>query len=136
MRRSTRSNTRSASQTRGGFNCSTKLGQFVALARSFGLFSALFTDGSFATDKDLPGDIDAVLELPRASLKALLAATNFHQLDPAAVKATYEVHLFFQQPPPAPGLDWVLFFQRLKPEEAIVRKLSPSTMRGILKVSL
>ncbi len=91
-----------------------------------------------ATDKPLPSDIDAVLELPRAALGALVAHPDGIKLvDLAAVKATYEVPLFFQPPPPVPpGADMSEFFQHLKPEEAILRKLPPSSMRGILKVSL
>jgi hypothetical protein len=108
------------------------------LARSFALFKAVFIDGSFVTDKDAPGDVDAVLELPRADLGKLLAHPEGRALgDSAAVKATYEVHLFLQPTPPVPlHADMAGFFQRLRPEEAIVRKVPADTKRGILKVVL
>jgi hypothetical protein len=58
-------------------------------------------------------------------------------LDTIAVKAAYEIHLFFQPPPPVPpGMNWAHFFQRLKPDEAVLRSLPPTAMRGILKVTL
>jgi len=115
-----------------------KLDLFVGFAQSFQLFTALFVDGSFLTDKDLPSDIDGVLELPRPNLTQLLSHPQALLIvDTAAVKATYEVHLFFQPPPPVPaGLDMARFFQGLKPEEALLRGLPTSVKRGILKVTL
>jgi hypothetical protein len=115
-----------------------KLEQFIAVAETFALFKAVFIDGSFVTDKDAPGDIDAVLELPRTDLAKVLAhPKRLALLDSAAVKATYEVHLFMQPTPPVPPqLDMAAFFQRLKPEEAIVRKLPLDSKRGILRVAL
>jgi hypothetical protein len=35
-----------------------------------------------------------------------------------------------------PGVDMAQFFQRMKPDEAIVRRLPANTKRGILKVRL
>lgn len=115
-----------------------KLDQFVHTSKRFALFTALYVDGSFVTDKALPGDIDAVLELPRAALPRLLAHPDrLTLLDTAAVKATYEVHLFFQpEAPPDPNPNMANFFQHLRPEEALVRRLPADTMRGILRVAL
>jgi hypothetical protein len=89
-----------------------KLDQFVVLARSFGLFKSLFIDGSFVTDKEAPGDIDAVLELPEPDLAKPMSHPNaLAVIDPTAVKPTFEVHLFFQPPPPvAPRADMAQFF--------------------------
>lgn len=110
-----------------------KLEQFVGLAKQFALFTAFFVDGSFVTDKPSPGDIDGVLELPRADFARLLVHPKALQLlDRAAVKKTYEVHLFIEPPPSPMGA----FFQRMRPEEAIVRGVQPDACRGILRVSL
>ncbi len=110
-----------------------KLRQFVDLARGFKLFTSLFVDGSFTTDKQLPGDVDAVLELPRANLPALLGHPDVLTIwNPKAVKATYEVHLFIE-PPPTP---MVRYFQGLRTSEALARALAPAHQRGILKVTL
>lgn len=115
-----------------------KLDQFVQASKRFQLFTALYVDGSFVTDKPSPGDIDAVLELPRAALPRLLAHPDrLTLIDTAAVKAAYEVHLFFQpEAPPTPDPDMAKFFQHLRPEEALVRRLPADTTRGILRVAL
>lgn len=111
-----------------------KLTEFLALARSFGVFHALIVDGSFVTDKDDPGDIDAVLLLPREGLARLLAhPARLQVVDQHAVKARYEIHLFLD---PLPSDAWTRFFQRLKPEDALARKLRPEARRGVLKVNL
>jgi hypothetical protein len=111
-----------------------KFTQFLNVARSFGLFQAVIADGSFVTDKDVPGDIDAVLLLPRADLPKLTGHPNRLQiLDQHAVKAQYEIHLFLD---PLPAGPWTSFFQHLKPADALARKLPPTTRRGVLKVTL
>ncbi len=111
-----------------------KLTQFLDVARALGLFQAVITDGSFVTDKDAPGDIDAVLLLPRADLAKLTGHPNRLQiLDQHAVKAQYEIHLFVD---PLPAGHWTNFFQHLKPADALARKLPPTTRRGVLKVAL
>jgi hypothetical protein len=115
-----------------------KLTKFVDTAKRFGVFTALYVDGSFVTDKELPGDIDGVLELPRVSFRTFLAHTEASSLiDVASVKAAYEVHLFFQPAARSPSEpDMVDFFQHLRPEEALMRRVGPDTMRGILRVVL
>lgn len=42
----------------------TRLMSFLQLVRSFGMFTSIVIDGSFVTDKPIPGDIDVVLILP------------------------------------------------------------------------
>jgi hypothetical protein len=110
-----------------------KLRALVAFANGFGLFTALYVDGSFTTDKAVPGDIDAVLEIPRNALLGLLLLPNaLTILDSVEIKATYEIDLFINYPPPG----MVSFFQSLRPAEALARQLPPDHTRGILKVDL
>jgi hypothetical protein len=110
-----------------------KLSEFVKFAQSFGLFSSLFVDGSFSTDKETPGDVDAVLEISSSAFAGLLAHPKLRDLiAPDAVKKKYEVHLFIE-PPNGPMIS---FFQHFRPDEAIARKVSPNAARGILRVSL
>lgn len=107
-----------------------KLDRFLALARTFEIFRNVFLDGSFVTDKAAPGDVDAVLEMDKADLPRLLAHPNrLAILDARKVRSEYEIHLFLDT-------RMVTFFQRLRPEEAIVRNLDPTAERGILKVAL
>jgi hypothetical protein len=116
----------------------TKLGQFEAFAKGYGLFTFLYVDGSFCTSKDEPGDIDGVLEMPRSNLAQLLAHPMGNQvLDSAGVKARFEFHLFLMPPPPVPAdRDMVDFFQRIKPEDALLLNVPKTTRRGILRVKL
>lgn len=114
-----------------------KLAQFVDLVRRFACFSALYVDGSFVTSKDSPNDIDVVLELPKANLAAFLAHPNrLALLDAHAVKETYEVHLFIQAALPTSVPDMAYFFQHLRPEEALVRRLPAHAQKGILRIVL
>lgn len=111
----------------------SKFQQFVALARSFELFSTIFLDGSFVTDKAAPGDIDVVLVIPRAHVAQLIAHPNARQImNTHRIKQTFEVHLFIQPPPSG----MVEFFQSLRPDEAIRRNVAPDQRRGILEVTL
>jgi hypothetical protein len=111
-----------------------KLTLFLEFARTFGVFEAIIVDGSFVTDKDSPGDIDAVILLARANLPRLLAQPGGAQfLDQDAIKPRYEIHLFLDPPPSG---TWTSFFQKLKPADALARKLRPGARRGVLKVTL
>jgi hypothetical protein len=110
-----------------------KLDEFLKLVRSFRLFTSLFVDGSFVTDKAEPGDIDAVLVLPRAELPRLLQHARLAKIvDSVHIKRTFEVDLFVQ--PSSQGM--VDFFQSLRPDEAIRRGVPPTVRRGILEVAL
>ncbi len=111
-----------------------KFTAFLDVARGFGVFQAIIADGSFVTDKDAPGDIDAVLLLPRADLAKLVAHPDRQQiLDQQAVKSKYEIHLFLD---PLPTGRWTSFFQHLKPDDALARIVPPATRRGVLRIAL
>lgn len=113
----------------------SKLEDFISVVQGFSAFTSLFVDGSFTTDKDVPGDIDAVLTMPRDALSTVLSVPGGVALfDGPAVKHRYEVHLFIKPEPPVPLM--VDFFQSLKPEEALLRRVAPDTKRGILRISL
>ena len=112
-----------------------KLDDFIVHIRGFAAFTSLFVDGSFTTDKELPGDVDAILTMPRDALSTVLAAPGGLTLfDGPAIKHRFEVHLFIKPEPPVPLM--VDFFQSLKPEEALLRKVAPDTKRGIVRISL
>jgi uncharacterized protein DUF6932 len=121
----------SSNQTR--IDLFSGLTRYADLLKSVGLFSGIYVDGSFVTDKALPGDIDVVVDMDIPSFVTLLGRPNRAAvMDPFLIKATYGLHLFFS--PTDQGI--INFFQHLRPEEAIMRKVPISTMRGILRVPL
>lgn len=109
------------------------LTKFVQVARKFRLFKTLLIDGSFVTDKAAPGDIDAVLEMDRGSLAILVAHPNREEvLNHDFVKAFYSIDLYLSAiDPPI-----VAFFQHVRTSEAIVRKLGPDALKGIVRITL
>lgn len=112
----------------------SKLSSFCRVLAGLPFANELFADGSFVTDKPSPGDIDAVLETPLKSFASMLnAMAPGSPLNPAVIKATFEVHLFGQFAQSAPW-GMVVFFQRMRPEEALSRTVSPSHRRGIVRV--
>ena len=115
-----------------------KLEDHATETRALGLFKYLYVDGSFCTDKDLPEDIDVVLELHRKEdLTLVIKHAQFSRLfGRASVKSLWKLDLFVQPPPPSPRPDMVTFFTRLKPREILARRLALGTTRGILRVAL
>jgi hypothetical protein len=116
-----------------------KLQVFVTFAQGFGMFTAAYVDGSFTTDKAVPGDVDVVLEISRPGLAGLLLLPGALQiLDTGAIKATYEVDLHIDHPQQAgQGPPFMVqFFQTMRIAELLARRLPSSHRRGILKVDL
>jgi hypothetical protein len=110
----------------------TRLMSFLQLVRSFGMFTSIVIDGSFVTDKPTPKDIDAVLILPGSGLKRLVEHADYYKLENLEVKKLFGIHLYID-----PDLDGMTrFFQKLKPEEALQRGVSPRQLRGVLEVAL
>ena len=122
---------------------------FMALVRPMRLFPAVYIDGSFTTDKgrtntvlsvpDPPGDIDAVLEMPKPSPKTLgklKSARNRWITDQEYVKATFEIHLFLYWPGTPPDHSFIDLFQRVKRDEALDRGLPVGSRKGILRVQV
>jgi hypothetical protein len=114
-----------------------KLTQFVDVAKHFALFSAVYLDGSFVSDKSAPGDIDAVLEMGYQNLaKLLIHPSKMAILDHDAVKAAYEVDLYFEPAGATTPQDMRVFFQRIRIEDAILRKVDRLTRKGIIRVAI
>lgn len=109
------------------------LSAYADLLTEVGVFKGIFIDGSFVTDKPVPGDIDVIVDVDVPGMIKLLAHSLKDQIvDASAVKHAYGLHLFFA--PQAPTL--LNYFQHLRVDEAILRKAPPSQMRGIVRVTL
>lgn len=98
----------------------------------------LYVNGSFVTDKELPSDVDVVIEYPDdATFIRLITAHRFLR-DRRWVKETYRVDMLPCLPVLPPGTnDLREYFQYVRLEDAVRRGLSPENARkGILRVSM
>jgi hypothetical protein len=97
----------------------------------------LYIDGGFVTNNDKPKDIDIVLEFPDVPTLFGVLSHNPSLLDHDGIKFTFQVDLWFAaigQPSHMPDLR--LFFQYLRPEDAVTRNLPAGSKKGILRIAL
>ena len=95
--------------------------------------ASIYLDGSFTSDKVLPGDIDVVFDLDGCG-----QAVQSHWLfvfgtQRAVIKNDYRVDFWVYLPGAANDLR--AFFEYVRPEEAIVRGMGPGDLKGLLRVS-
>jgi hypothetical protein len=100
------------------------------------MFLDLIIDGSYVTDIENPGDVDAILrtEGEHWSVVAPLERdpVNGWLLEADEIKRRYGIYAVIDDA----GGHWLEFYSRLKPEEALGRRLAPDTVRGLVRVSL
>jgi hypothetical protein len=106
--------------------------RFTAYIKGFGCVRFIYVDGSFVTDKPVPGDVDAVIELPQ--FPGALSGMMNQILNEKRSKDLYHVHPFTVLHSTQGG--YVDFFQRLRTQEAASKKLPPGFRKGILRVTL
>jgi len=100
-------------------------------------FDLVYVDGSFITDKELPRDIDIVLQLADVSTLFRVLGTHPNLYDQAYIKSAFLVDLWFsfvQMPQGTPDLRE--FFQYVRPEDALARGAAVGSKKGILRISL
>lgn len=108
------------------------LGIALAEMASAGLTGTLFLDGSYVTDKAIPGDIEVVLDVRgetdvKQGLALLFYHSHHHRLD-----STNKVDWY----PALPGNnDFVSFFEYIGDKTAAKKKLQAKDLKGILKVT-
>lgn len=91
-----------------------------------------FVDGSYTTSKDMPGDIDCVLDLTNATQLQIGAALTLFHLRQDEIKRNFKVDFWFYHPDA--DKDLRQFFQYVRVEELQQRQLPPETRKGILRV--
>lgn len=108
----------------------------AAAARATGMFVDLVVDGSYVTDKEAPGDIDAVLRTQNEYWSVVVPLArdpvNSWLAEPGEAKRRYGVHVLIEDA----GGSMVEFYASLKPEEALERGLAPDVRRGLVRVPL
>lgn len=107
---------------------------FVVWAAALPQPTAVLIDGSYVTDKPVPGDVDVVVDISsciQADQLLWFEAWNDHHVH---VKDTYLVDFY-----PfviGQGNDFSAFFQYVRVEEALQRGIAPTVRKGILRVSI
>ena len=74
---------------------SKNLEAFIAWIRPVKCFKFVDVDGSFVTNKKIPGDIDIVLELPAPDPPFATRLQKMKLFDQNYVHKTFEIHAFF-----------------------------------------
>jgi len=95
---------------------------------------SILIDGSFSTDKTVPGDIDVVVDLTGADDATIgfWATQYFNRKQQIGQIYNLDFYIYF---PGAPK-DLRAFFTYVKVEEAIARGLQPEDRKGLLRVTL
>lgn len=96
--------------------------------------NVVYVDGSFVTNKALPGDVDLVLEFNSPQDFADAFTQQQHLFNHPIVKQIFNVDMYFA----FPGMpnDFREFFQYLRTDDAMTRGVPAGTRKGILKISL
>lgn len=97
--------------------------------RQAGLEGVLYVDGSYATDKELPGDVDVVLDTSGMSIEIQIKAICF-QANNYDVMLSRGVQFFAMLP--AMQNNFIHFFQYAGEKTGAVKKCSPKEPKGIL----
>lgn len=93
----------------------------------------LIFDGSYVTDKDLPDDIDLVLDLSAADSAHAYDGVTFMVSEQPRLMSDYRVHFWVN----LPGIghnDFCAFFQYVGVKTAKFKSLDPKDLKGVLRL--
>jgi hypothetical protein len=111
----------------------SKLREFLTWLRDgYGLDLPYFVDGSYTTAKDMPNDIDFVLDLTNADARQIGVTLTLFTFHRAEIKQTFKVDFWFYHPDA--DKDLRQFFQYVRIEELQQRQLPIDTRKGILRM--
>jgi len=101
-------------------------------------FSYVYIDGGFTTAKEVPTDIDIILQTQSDyGPEAFRAMMPFFEMGIVKIYQTYSIHLHFWCEGFPNGMsDFRLFFQYFSPEEEITMPLSERAKKGIVRITL
>jgi hypothetical protein len=107
---------------------------FVAAIAHLPTPSAILVDGSFVTDKPLPGDADVIIDISNCNEGEYRLWADFWSENFERTKEEFRVDFY----PVVAGLghDFSTFFQYVRIDDALQRGVPPTTRKGILKVQL
>lgn len=117
-----------------------KFRSYVTWVEASHLFTHVYVDGSFTTDKPQPGDIDIVLQSPLSleqfNSRLRSDTTILNYLNPAYTKPRFDVHPFLHLYGTAVGKNIIDLFQTLRLAQAQSLGLAPDSRKGILVFDL
>lgn len=91
----------------------------------------VFFDGSYVTSKEYPEDIDIVLDLRQSPRPQQLAGLIYMQESQAFLMDQYNVHFWINL---GGSNDFSAFFQYVGVKTATLKGLTPSHLKGILRL--
>lgn len=97
-----------------------------------GLSGTLFLDGSYVTDKSIPGDMEVTLDVRAESDEKQGLALLFFHMHHERLKSTIKVDWYPTLPA---NNDFVSFFEYIGDKTAAQKKLQAKDLKGILKVT-
>lgn len=97
----------------------------------------IYVDGSYTTDKDLPGDVDLIVEIPNRLVQARMLQKFGNIMNRAFVKQFYHTDLLFAyEPNLIGGEDMRDFFRKIKAKDALAKNIPLDSKKGLLKTRL
>lgn len=93
----------------------------------------LIIDGSFVTDKERPGDIDAVAMIANLTEKNQREWVRSWESQKVMIKQNHQVDLY--PTVLGNGYNFAAFFQYIRPEEALERGAPLGLLKGIVRMA-
>jgi hypothetical protein len=109
----------------------------LAHMRGQGLNGIVVIDGSFVTDKEVPGDIELTLDTRQLPAEDQLRALQYFQAMHSKVKADWNVDWYptiASLPGIPPANNFIDFFQYAGVKTAAIKGIPAHTPKGILKL--
>lgn len=107
---------------------------FLRWAQGLPKPTAVLIDGSYVTDKALPGDVDIVVDITACNGPEQQIWFQTWSASQDAIKARFQVD--FYPFVVGHGNDFSSFFQYVRVDEALRRGISPAERKGILRVAI
>lgn len=99
--------------------------------RAFGFHHPLFLDGSFVTDKEIPGDVEVIMDVAHVDDYAAGLVVLFCFRHHDRLHAEWAVDLY----PNIKGEnDFSLYFQYVGEKTAAMKAINPKDKKGILRI--
>lgn len=117
-------------------NLWSQLTQVIGIMKEAKLSGILLIDGSYVTDKTVPGDIDTILDVSNEPLNSQVKALVFKVQNGQALKEHFHVDWWVNMPAGNQNLnipsgnDFSVFFQYARASE----KIPVGTKKGILRI--